>query len=248
MKPRWYSNNMETLIIIFYLKQGVGSQRKLGKTNDSSKHCLVLKNIVTVGGIQYPPIFELFINGLLSAPHPLCHVLHSWIRICQQTTWTFNFHRCTPTVTPICFTPLSNLQVFRQSILENHLVVPITRLVRPIPPANIPRLDAQPYLVTVPAPLEFEAIKSHWPAHREAEVCAVHREETVISDVPHLPVFECNLELLRWKTRKVSSGSFNNDTQQSTYQNLIQFKNGIDVRPHVLVDRLRGVTPPHYSW
>ena len=76
---------------------------------------------------------------------------------------------------------------------ENHLVVPLTRLIRPIPPADLARANAQTNLVVVPAPLKFVGVVGLFPAHREAEVRPIHRKETVVSNVPHLPVFKENL-------------------------------------------------------
>jgi hypothetical protein len=149
-------------------------QQELGKTDDSPKHCLMIKNIVTVGGVQYPPIFKPFIHGLLPVLHPLFHRLHSWIWIFQQTTGTFYLFRYTPTVATIRLTPLVLLQIFGQCIFKNYLVVPIAGRERPMPPANLTRLDAEGYLVAAATLLKFVAIKGLLIAHRDLEVCSVN--------------------------------------------------------------------------
>ncbi len=150
-------------------------------------------------------------------------------------------------VAPIRFAPLIFLQILCQRILKNHLVIPIPGLVRPVPPANIPRTNTQTYLVAVPAPLKLVVVKRFLPAHREAEVCAVYWQKTVISNISLLPVFENNLDRVEVQNERWSHVHSNNYTQQSTYQNFIQLKNRIDIWPHVLVDRLR-VAPPQRSW
>ena len=140
---------------LFYAKQGVEFQRKLSETNNSTKHCLVLKNVVTVGGVQYPPIRKPFVDSFLPASYPRRHSLCVIIWIFQKTAWVFHFFWGTPTITLICLTPLRKRQIFRQCILKNHLVIPITRLIWPMPPANIPRFDTQTNLIAVSAPLEL---------------------------------------------------------------------------------------------
>lgn len=160
--------------MIFYAKQGVELQGKLSEANNSTKHCLVLKDVVTVGGVQYPPILKPFVDSFLSASYPRRHSLYIIIWIFQKATRAFYFSWGTPNITPICLAPLRKLQIFRQCILKNHSVVPNPRLVRPMPPANIPRFDAHTHLVAVSTPLELVGIVGLLIAHREAEVCPVH--------------------------------------------------------------------------
>ena len=103
----------------------------------------------------------------------------------------------------------------------------------------------QPNLIAVSTLLKFGGVKRLWIAHCKAEVCPIHRKETVASNVSLLPVFErkSSGRKERWEVWFVQSMQ----AQQSTYHNGIQFKNWINIQPHILVDCL-WVTPPQHPW
>jgi len=76
-------------------------------------------------------------------------------------------------VAPIRLTTLPRLQHRHQRVPENCQVSPIPRGIRPTPPANISRQDAQPHLIMKTTLLELVAKKRLQVAHRDPEIGSV---------------------------------------------------------------------------
>ncbi len=115
-------------------------KRKLGKDYDGTKNSFVLKQLVAIWGGQYCPIFEPFLDCLLTAPHLLLHLNVVWIHLNNSRA----FHQLwrATLITTICLNPLSRLQEFCQPLLKNHFIIPNVGKIRPSPPANVTGLDA----------------------------------------------------------------------------------------------------------
>ena len=96
-------------------------------------------------------------------------------------------------IAPIRLAPLSRLQHHLETVPENGQVIPLPWGIRPTPPANISRLDAQPHLIPQPTLFKFVAPKRLRIAHCDPEVGSVDRKQAVVSDVSHLPVIKLNL-------------------------------------------------------
>ena len=80
-----------------------------------------------------------------------------------------------------------------QSILKNHIVVPNSGQIRPRPPANVPGLDAQGHFVAEAQFLELVQVIRLLVAFSHMKVSLIYQQQTIDSDVSHLPVFKYNL-------------------------------------------------------
>jgi hypothetical protein len=83
-------------------------QTKLSKDNNGTKNCLVLKQLVAIRNGQNRPIFEPFVNRLLTVPHPLLHLC--LLRICLNNSRAFCIHWRITLIAIIHLTPLPLLQ------------------------------------------------------------------------------------------------------------------------------------------
>jgi hypothetical protein len=79
------------------LPQRIFHKRKLGKDYDSTKNCLVLKQLVVIWGRQYCPIFEPFDDHRLTAPLPLLHLNIVWFRLNNSRA----FHQLAPSASTL---------------------------------------------------------------------------------------------------------------------------------------------------
>ena len=174
------------------MKQRVGGKRKLGENYNSTKNCLVLQKIMTVRGRQNCPIFKPLIHRLLPAPNPMLYFRS--VRVGSTYTRAFDVGWGRALIAPICLAPLSRLQHHCQRIPEDCQVIPNSWSVRSAPPADIPRQYTQPHLVPQPALFELVAPKKLAISHCNPKVSSVDRQQTILPNISHLPVFKLNLE------------------------------------------------------
>jgi hypothetical protein len=174
------------------LKQRIGRQQKLGENNNSTENRLVLQQVVTVRAGQNSPIFEPLVDALLSASYPLLNFFSSGIRL--HNIWAFDVGWGGALIAPIRLAPSPLLQHPDQPIPENREVIPLSWGIRPAPPADAPRLDAECHLIPQTALLELVTPKGLRIALRNPEVGSGHREQTIFLDISLLPVFKFDLK------------------------------------------------------
>jgi hypothetical protein len=107
---------------------------------------------------------------------------------------------------------------------ENGQVVPLPWGIRPTPPANVSRQDAQTHLVPKTTLLKLVTPKWFGITHFDPEVGSVDRQQAVVSDVSHLPVIKLNLNKQLKDMSVLTKGQKSNNQTKNAHHCFVQLK------------------------